>query len=63
VNTTLVKSHFFYAFVDLKSGAGMPDVYVHPFAAVAEKIMPGFWGSDMVWIIPMKKQSFLKLGI
>jgi hypothetical protein len=59
INSTLDKSHFFYAFVDLKFGNGIPDVYVVPFAAVAEKFKPGFEGSDTVWIMTKEKAKFL----
>lgn len=58
--TTLVGNSLFYAFVDLKSGDGMPDVYVVPSAEIAKRFKAANWTMETVWIMPADRAKYLE---
>ena len=58
--TTLAGNSLFYAFVDLKSGSGMPDVFIVPSADVAKRFKAGNWTMETMWLMANEKDKYLE---
>ena len=58
--TTLAGDSLFYAFVDLKSGDGMPDVFIVPSADIAQRFTAGDWKMETVWLMPAEKSEYFE---
>lgn len=57
---SLVGDSLFYALVDLKSGTGMPDVFIVPSADIAKRFKDGNWTMETIWLMPNDREKYLE---